>query len=720
MMKKFISKLCTIVLFYINITPILSDENDIKNSSNGSNQIANKKESNQIQVKGIRDRISASEGIVISETIKLKPMYNAGEIAELVPGVISTGHSGGGKANQSFLRGFNLDHGTDFASSVDGVVVNNPSHAHGQGYTDLNFVIPELVQEIAYKKGVYSVEDGNFSSAGSMNMKYFTTLKKGSIKVEGGSFNHRRALVMDSIQSLKGTFIYAGESSYYNGPWSNPDNYKKSNSVIGYSFGDESKGYSIKNSAYGGKWNATNQIPERAIERGRNPYSLDNDGLGRFESGDTSDGGKSNRVSTTFEAHKNDSRFSSKILIYNVYSDLDLFSNFTFYLKNQVRGDQIQQKEYRTTSGLKMSQSISHSFLGFNLIDTVGVHVRRDYIQNGLYESENRNQIDKLKENRIKEINFSPFYENRIKWSDKIKTVVGVRGEIFNFLVEDRMGLERYDEYRETNFLSLSSYLDSPNSKINENAKLVNPKGSLVLGPFNKVEFFFNAGYGFHSNDARGLLRSDSKVTPLSQTKGKEIGIHNHYFKNLSTNLIFWTLDLESELVFIGDEGSTEPTRSSTRKGIECNNNLLITTHLSLTADISVSRAKYIQYDTLGDTVPLSARTIFNSSLNYSSNKWGGSINYKYFGSRPLTEDDYVKSSPATYLNGMISYLFFEDWVGRVEVFNILNSRIDRIQYYYPTRLRNEPVGPEEGGYNDRIVSPFPGRNFRVSVVHNF
>ncbi len=700
--------------------PIISDENEINNSSKSSNLITNKKDLTKIQVKGIRDRHSASEGYIVSETIKLKPLYNAGEIAELVPGVISTGHSGGGKANQSFLRGFNLDHGTDFANSVDGVVVNNPSHTHGQGYTDLNFVIPELVQEIGYKKGVYSVEDGNFSSAGSMNMKYFTTLKKGSIKLEGGSFDHRRALVMDSFQSLRGTFIYAGESSFYKGPYSTPDNYKKSNSVIGYSFGDESKGYSIKSSAYGGKWNATNQIPERAIERGRNPYSLDNDGLGRFESGDTSDGGKSNRVSTTFEAHKNDSRTNSKILVYNVYTDLDLFSNFTFYLKNQVRGDQIQQKEYRTTSGLKMSHSISHLFFDLEILNTFGIQLRRDYIQNGLYLSENRNQYDKLKENRIKEVNFSPFYENRIKWTDKIKTVVGVRGEIFNFLVEDRMGLQRYDEYRDTNFLSLGSYLENPNNKINETVKLINPKGSLVLGPFNKVEIFFNAGYGFHSNDARGLLRSDSKVTPLSRTKGKEIGIHSYYYKNISTNLVFWTLDLESELVFIGDEGTTEPTRSSTRKGIEFNNILVITSHLSLTADISVSRAKYIQYDTLGDTVPLSARTIFNSSLNYSSNKWGGSINYKYFGSRPLTEDDSVKSSPATYLNGMVSYLFFEDWVGRVEVFNILNSRIDRIQYYYPTRLRNEPVGPEEGGYNDRVVSPFPGRNFRVSVVHNF
>lgn len=206
------------------------------------------------------------------------------------------------------MRGFNLDHGTDFLTSVDGVVFNNPSHVHGQGYNDLNFVIPELIQEIKYRKGVYSVEDGNFSSAGSMNIKYFNTLKNGIIKMEGGNFGHRRILAMDSFKSFKGDIIAVGDVSTSDGPWSNPDRYKKYNSVIGYSHGDDVKGFSIKGSAYNGNWQATNQIPERAIERGKNNYSVENTGLNRYDSGDPSDGGKSNRISVTFEAHKNDSR----------------------------------------------------------------------------------------------------------------------------------------------------------------------------------------------------------------------------------------------------------------------------------------------------------------------------------------------------------------------------------------------------------------------------
>ncbi len=712
-----------IIIFFIYILFIqnssLSSE-VTPNITDSKNQPSNLKDSKKIEVRGVRDRDSASEGTVLVDIIKLKPFYSSGEIAEVVPGVISTGHSGGGKANQYFPRGFNLDHGTDFSSSVDGVVVNNPSHVHGQGYNDLNFVIPELIQEVKYKKGVYSVEDGNFSSAGSMNIKYFNSLKNGTIKLEGGSFNHRRILVMDSFKSLKGNFLVAGEGSYYNGPWSNGDNYKKYNSILGYSFGDESKGFSIKALAYNGNWNATNQIPERAIERGKNPYSLENTGLNRFDAGDPSDGGKSNRVSITFEAHKNDLRTNSKLLIYNVYSDLDLYSNFTFYLKNPIRGDQIQQREFRTTTGMSMSHSIYHTILDLKIVDTFGLQIRRDSIQNGLFNSENRTQFDKIKDNQIKEINFSPYYENRIKWTEKIRTVVGVRGEFYNFVVEDRMGLSRYEEFKLINNISINTYLDNPDYKINENAKLANPKGSLVLGPFFKTEVYFNAGYGFHSNDARGLLRSDSKVTPLSRSKGKEIGLQTNYYKNITSNLIFWTLDLESELVFLGDEGSTEPTRGSNRKGIELNTNISITQNISLVADFSTSRAKYIQYDISGDIVPFSARDIFHTSLNYSNEKWGGSLNYRYFGPRPLTEDDSVKSSAAESYSGMLSISLFDNWIARVEIFNLLNSKIDRIQYYYPTRLQNEPIGSVEGSYNDKLISPFPGRNFRLMVSHTF
>ena len=676
-----------------------------------------KNEPYPIQVSARKEKDSASEGIISSKQISFKPLYSTGEIAEHIPGVISTGHSGGGKANQYFLRGFSLDHGTDFATSIDGVVVNNPSHAHGQGYNDLNFLIPELIQEIKYKKGVYSVENGNFSSAGSMNIIYFRSLEKGTAKIEVGNFGHRRALVMDSVKIGKGNLIYAGEVSHYDGPWTIPDNYKKLNSVLGFNYGDDTKGYSIKLSGYSGKWHATNQIPMRAIERGRSWLFPNNNGLNRFDAGDTTDGGKSNRVSLTAEAYQKSRNSSSKILFYNVYYDLDLYSNFTFYLKNPITGDQIQQKEFRTISGINSSHSIFSNAFGLNIITTFGLQIRRDYIQNQLNSTEERKKRESIKDNRIHEINISPYIENQIYWSEKIKTVLGVRGEYFYFNVEDKQQIDQMNDTKKQEILD-NFYEYKRNIK--SNSKLLNPKGSLIIGPFYKTEIYINAGFGFHSNDARGLLDPNSKVTPLSRTKGEEIGFHTNYLKNLSSTIIFWRLYLESELVFSGDEGTTEPTRESIRKGFEFNNTYLFSQNFFMNADLAVSRAKYLRYESSGDSVPLSARSIFSSGINYSKDKYIGTLNVRYFGPRPLLEDDSLYTSPATTINLMFSRIFFENWNLRVEVFNLLNSKIDRIQYYYPTRLKYEPLGFDEGGYNDKVVSPFAGRNFRFSLSTYF
>lgn len=710
--KNFVLVYFIYLLVYTSLSGVEQDQSSV-NLINHQKKI----ESISIQVSGRKEKDSASEGSISSRQIKLKPLFSTGEIAELVPGVISTGHSGGGKANQYFLRGFNLDHGTDFATSVDGVVVNNPSHAHGQGYNDLNFIIPEMIQEIKYKKGVYSVENGNFSSAGSMNIVYFKTLEKGTAKIEAGNFGHKRILWMDSKKIGKGNLIYAGETSFYDGPWAIPDNYKKLNSVVGYNYGDDSRGFSIKAGGYSGEWNATNQIPERAIIRGRNWLLPNNNGLNRFDSGDTSDGGKSNRISLTIEAFKKNSHSNSKITIYNIYYDLDLFSNFTFYLNNPENGDQIQQREFRTTSGLNLSHSISGKMLGLNTINTFGLQFRRDYIQNQLNGTEGREKKEKIKDNRIQEVNISPYYENQIFWLEKLRTVLGLRGEGFHFNVEDRLGALQRTDYRYSEIIEDSYNYDK---RVNLRSKLLNPKASLILGPFFKTEFFFSAGYGFHSNDARGLLNKNSQVTPLSKTRGEEIGFYTYYLNKLYSTFTLWRLYLESELVFMGDSGTTEPTRESIRKGIEFSNTYLLSSNLSMNADLAISQARYLRSESSGDFVPLSARSILTSAINYSKDKYIVSCNIRYFGPRPLIEDDSVRSSAITSINMLLSTSIFENWNFRIEVFNLLNTRMDRIQYFYPTRLKYELPGPDEGGYNDRVVSPYSGRSFRISLSSYF
>jgi hypothetical protein len=662
---------------------------------------SNKSSSKEINVIAKENKVSSSEGTITSDKIQQKAIYSVGDIADLVPGVISSGHSGLGKANQYFLRGFNLDHGTDFATSVDGVIVNKPSHVHGQGYNDLNFIIPELIQEIRFKKGVYSVEDGNFSSAGSMKISYLKKLDKSIVKTEGGELGHRRILYADSFQLGRGNFLIASEYQQFNGPWTVPDQYRKLNSVLGYSIADENKGISVKLAGYQAKWNATNQIPERAIQIGRNDFIQNGYGLNRFDSGDPSDGGKSKRASITLEAFVRNSKFESKFLLYNVYDDIDLFSNFTFYLKNQVLGDQIQQKEFRNNSGIQINNSYKNKIFGYEITHNFGIHIRRDYIQNQLNNSYQRNQYEPLKENRIIETNISPFYELQTSFTERIKTFVGARGEIFNFNIEDRLNQNQFDE----------------NKRRNQYAKLLNPKLGVIINIYTKSFLFMNAGYGFHSNDARGFLDSNLKVTPISQTKGEEIGIQTNYFRNFSSTLTLWKLNLESELVFQGDEGTTSPTRSSTRRGVEFINQYNITKELTINGDFAISRARYIEYDFSGNTVPLSARTIISSGLNYVNSKYTSSLLIKYFGSRPLDEKDSIHSSPMTNVNFMISRNFDESWNCRFEVFNLLNQSMDRVQYYYPTRLKNEPIGSYDTGYNDRVVSPMPGRNIRIIIT---
>lgn len=658
----------------------------------------------EINVYGKDLRFSASEGSIKSDKINQRPLYSVGDIADLVPGVVSTGHSGLGKANQYFLRGFNLDHGTDFSTSIDGVLINNPSHVHGQGYNDINFIIPEIIQEIKFKKGVYSSEDGNFSSAGSMRIQYKNELERGISKIEAGSFGHRRILVADSYKLGLGKLLIANEVYNFNGPWSNPDHYKKLNSVIGYGISDENKGFQIKWSGYKGTWNATNQVPERAFNIGKNEFDPYNNGLNRFDTADSSDGGKSARSSLTLDFYLKNSKSITKILAYHVYYDLDLFSNFTLYLKNPDRGDQIEQKEFRNNSGVQFSHTFKTNFFDLESNHTFGIHFRRDYIQNSLSNTQSRIKWNATKDNRIIETNLSPYYENQTIWSDRVKTQIGVRGEFFHFNVEDRLGLNPFDGSKRTD----------------QTARLINPKFGMVIGIFPKTNLYLNAGYGFHSNDARGLLIPFNKITPLSRSRGQEIGLQFLNNKNLTTSLTLWRLDLDSELVFLGDEGTTSPTRGSNRKGIEFNNTYNIWKELSVSGEFAISSAKYNRYEFTGNHVPLSARRIFASTIHYENNDFSTSLQVKYFGPRPLDELDSVRSSPITNVNFMFAKNIFNSWNFRFEIFNLMNKSMDRIQYYYPTRLRYEPIGPDEGGYNDKVVSPMPGRNFRFVITKYF
>ncbi|EMF74372.1 TonB-dependent receptor [Leptospira interrogans serovar Djasiman str. LT1649] len=634
---------------------------------------------------------SASEDTVRSEQIRSRPISRTGEIAEFVPGMIATQHSGSGKGNQYFLRGFNLDHGTDFASHVNGIPINNPSHGHGQGYTDLSFLIPELIEEIKFKKGVYSAEEGNFSSAGSMNVSYFRSLQKGIVSLEGGTLGYARALVAKSYTIGRGSLLYALETSHYDGPWTVKENYKKVNGVVSYSGGDEQNGYRILAMGYRGNWHTTHQIPKRAIGHE----------FRRFDTVDPTDGGFTNRASISGEAQHTDKNTHAKILIYGLYNDLSLFSNTTYYLDDPIRGDQIEQTDRRTVSGLKSSYKIRSVWDEIKFENLFGFQMRRDFIRNALYHTEKRAELDIVRSNQIIETNISVYYESKIHWSSKIRTIIGLRGDQFQF----------------------QFHVDDRNSELNDRKRFstANPKGGIVFGPWLNTEIYLNAGRGFHTNDARGLTNKENTFTPIVRSYGGEFGVRSMVFENWKTVLSLWQLDLDSELIFEGDSASTVASRSSTRRGVEWSNYFEPIKGLILDSEVSISRSRFRGDESTGNFIPGSIEHVYSGGITLKeTNGFFGSIRGRYFGPRALIEDNSVRSPPTTLFNFQIGKKFNDVWSIVFEIMNIQNAKVSDIDYYYASRLKSESEGPDEGGYNDIHTRPASPRSIRFGVRASF
>ncbi|EQA46910.1 TonB-dependent receptor plug domain protein [Leptospira broomii serovar Hurstbridge str. 5399] len=655
-----------------------------------------------IEIRDKKDERSVSEGRISGAALRRRPMQSTGEIAEAIPGVLVTQHSGGGKANQYYLRGFDLDHGTDMAASIDGVPINMPTHAHGQGYIDLNFIIPELIHDVHYKKGVYYAEEGDFSSAGAMNISYSKSLQKNLYSVEVGSLGYKRIFIAESKKIGKGNILFGAEYSTYNGAWTIPDRYKKLNSVLSYSLGDEELGMSITAMGYKGAWHATNQIPQRAIQKGRSLLYPYDDGLNLYDPVDRTDGGSTHRTCVTFEGHKKNAYSEAKIVLYGVYYDLGLYSDYTFYMVDPDRGDQAEQVDQRTISGMKNHYKIKSNLFSFKMENTFGFQLRRDSIHNSLYHTESRSRLDTESNKRIVETSLSPTYENRIHWVSKIVSIIGIRSDAYYLTVNDNV-----------------SYLSTQKT-----SNIVSPKASWIFGPWGNIEFFLNYGCGFHSNDAKGILNRISPVTPLVRTKGGEVGMRAAPVKQIVFNVAYWFLGVNSELVFNGDSGNTDPSGRSIRKGIELSLSYKLNSWLNFDEDISYSNARYTNggfFGKDGDYVPQAIHSAFSSGLSVTDlDGFFGALRVRYFGPRPLVQNNSVRSTPSTFWNIRIGKKISENISLSFDIFNIFNSHAPQVQYYYATRLKNEGPGPVDGGYNDTLTHPTAPRNFRVSISGTF
>ncbi|TXN81601.1 TonB-dependent receptor [Methylobacterium sp. WL8] len=643
----------------------------------------------------LRSVDAASAGVISGAEINSRPITRPGEVLESVPGLIVTQHSGEGKANQFFLRGFNLDHGTDIAIDVDGMPVNMRTHAHGQGYADINFLIPELVGAVEFHKGPYFVRDGDFASAGSVRIDYLDTVAKSVALTSFGSFGYARALTIASAPLGQGNLLVAGEAQVYDGPWDVPDALRKLNGVVRYSQGTALDGFSVTGMAYASRWTATNQIASRAVSEGL---------IGRFGSLNPSDGGDSSRFSLSGRWSMTDDTGVTRASAYLIRSQLNLFNDFTYFLNDPVNGDQFHQLDQRILGGGEVSHIFQGDLFGLPMENEVGVQTRTDSIRVGLFNTTNRQFRSGVLDDRVLEASGAFFYDNRVRWTDWLRTSVGFRADGY--------------------YADVVSDTAANSGKARDG--VVNPKLGLVLGPWADTELYLNYGGGFHSNDVRGVTATIDPTSSLFNTTrspflvpstGYEVGIRNRSIAGLETAVALFRLDFASENLFQGDTGTTEPSRPSRRFGVEWTNRYAVTPWLKLEGDLTVTNARFSDVDPAGNRIPEAPTTIASAGFTFGEGLgWFGSMRLRYFGPRPLIEDNSVRSKPTALLNGRVGYNFDNGFSLSLDVLNLTNAKSDQITYYYVSRLPGEGAD----GVADRHFHPVEPTAVRLTLAGRF
>jgi hypothetical protein len=636
---------------------------------------------------GVSD--SASEGVVGQRDLEARAVLRPGDLLESVPGMVATQHSGGGKANQFFLRGFNLDHGTDFRVTLDGIPVNMPSHGHGQGYADLNFLIPELVEKVTYRKGPYFVEEGDFSAAGAARFSFFDRLESPLFKVSAGQFGYARALAAGSVRAGGGDLLGAVDYTRDDGPWDRPDGFQKLSALLRYTRRAGNGGWRISAQAYDGDWDSTDQIPLRAVESGT---------LSRFGFVDPTDGGSSSRHTVWGELWRTGGSSITNVQAYALSYDMTLFSNFTYALADPENGDQFEQRDDRTVSGVNVKHTRLASWGGKGVENVFGFELRSDWIANGLYSTRERARFATTREDDITQLGGAPYLESRVQWNDWLRTIAGLRADFYRVDVES----------------------DNPLNSGRRSDALASPKLSAVLGPWRRTELYANFGGGFHSNDARGAtitvdpLTGDpaEPVDPLVRAWGADFGFRTQAARALHTAVTFFRLDVDSELLFVGDGGATEASRPSRRYGIEWANFYEPLDWLKLDLDVAFTRARFHD-DHPANRIPGALERVLSGGIAIDSHRgWSGSLRFRYFGAKPLVEDDSVRADSSTFATARISYSLPRGVEVGAEIFNLFDQQANDVDYYYESRLPGEPLS----GFGDVHFHPLQSRSVRFFI----
>lgn len=634
---------------------------------------------------------SGSQGTVGYRDFEDKPLGRVGELVENVPGVIATQHSGTGKANQYFLRGFNLDHGTDFAGFYDGMPVNMRTHGHGQGYLDLNFLIPELVERIDYRKGPYFADVGDFSAAGTVRFTTVDQLAQPLIEVTAGSFGYGRLLFAGSrAAGGDGDLLVGIDGSLSDGPWVLDEKLRKLNALVKYSRGAADHRWGIGLSAYHARWNATDQVPQRAIDEGL---------ISRFGNIDPFLGGTTTRIGLTANA-----RFDRlQITLFALYYRFRLTSNFTYFLDDPVNGDEFQQRDQRGVFGGSVRRDFTATAFGRPITLAVGGDARLDHIGKiGLYHSVQGQRTATVREDKVDEASASLYAEADAALTDRLRLILGLRGDLYGYSVDARTLPVNSGKGRDA---------------------IVGPKAALAWRATDHLELYADYGESFHSNDVRGATIAvdpstgdpATRVPVLVKARGLEVGARFEH-RDLSLSLVGFYLALGSELVFSGDAGTTEPNAATRRLGTEANLFWRPTAWLTLDGAAGLTRARFHDVARGESRIPNSVETVFAGGAAVKlSHGASASIRLRHFGAAPLIEDGTVRSRPTTLVN-----LGLYGRVGRVHLdlalLNLFDVRDADISYYYASRLAGEPAA----GVDDYHFHPVEPRQLRLTARYLF
>ncbi|MDG1026645.1 MAG: TonB-dependent receptor [Gammaproteobacteria bacterium] len=642
---------------------------------------------------------SASEGRISQDEFQRRPLLRTGDLLESVPGLVATQHSGSGKANQFFLRGFNLDHGTDFSTVIDGMPVNMRSHGHGQGYTDINFIIPELIEEIRFRKGSYFADAGDFSAAGSAHFSTARYLDSQSASLGVGEYGFSRLLVSGALDNSAGNLIYGLEHQQYEGPWDSVnEDVGRTNVWLKQRWGAGEDQLQFMFMGYDNSWNSADQIPARAVQSNL---------ISEFGSIDPSAGGDSSRYSVSANWQRNLENGSLRASVYGIDYEMELYSNFSYFTSPQ--GDQFQQVDQRKIYGgsIEWRQDLALGFLA--LTNTYGVQIRIDDIgEVGLRSSEQRRLIGAIRLDAVEEKSMGLYWQNEMHWSDSLRSVFGLRYNDYDFDVQTREAA------------NAGSLLPNSGSSSDD---IVTASISLIYKLDESSEIYASIGQGFHSNDARGTtihfdpVSGDAvlPVDPLVDTLGSEIGFRAFLTDRLNASVALWLLDIDSELIFVGDAGNTEDTGlGSERKGVEVTSYFQLNNSISVDMEYSWADSRFTRKVNGFDAVPGALSDVISGGISLSfSDKLQAALRVRYFDDYGLDGGETAEGS--TLFNLRLIYAPTSQFSVTADLLNLFDSNDRDVEYFYESQLINETASV--GDHHYHVFEP---RSLRVYFNYRF